>query len=1614
MNSADEREPPNTTSEGSGELNPRTPFINDDTTQLRKELEFVKDPAARARLLYELGEIYEQNGDEASTQKSYAESHLADPKSAEPLEAVIRLLEKRRALSALAKPYEALAERAQTPEEKARALLLRAQNLEDVQRDYAGARDLIRAAIESGASPVDIASAWLSLEIVAAKLGDESLRTEALLGRASHAASPDWRGLLNVAAARTCAELGDIEQALPLLDRVIKEEGHITFHAIDTAIRLLEKRRTAEETHPRLAPYLEQAALLVEGALTSGARARAIGLPEWLENLDAVIDFLIRAADLHEHNGATADAKRVLDVGLVLLSGGASDAPASSRASLAPKDGGKSSLERLLLNRRMRLAEREGDTETAAKLASRRLIGEDDGGIAAALSIRVAEEAASKGDVPRAMKALSRAVASDPESIPARALHLDLLSRDADSGALASEIERFASQLPTQAAQVRAFLLSAYLWGAKAKDAGNAKAALAQALANGASPEIVARESRALAALIGDNDWCADATRQLLELKLEDWERALLWFELLRSRLATNELEGAKDALRELASTENGKEIALGLSALLPEMKDSDESLKALDSLIEQAEGKPHVRTLALYGALRAHAKGDTERTKLLLRKLVSEGNPDPLVLSYLIDLERAAGDKAAVAALVASGAHAVGEGDLAASMHIEAGIERWALGDRAAATASFETARDVAPASASPLVTWALRAVAPDHHEARAHALDVASENPRDAIAVAFERFANESLAGNHVAARDALSGIGEGTPRDFVIASALAQLISPHADSDSPAVVTALRVLESISSETERAAASERARLSRTSAPRDLIDATHAWVETGGGTEAKLEWLSASIAGSDTTAELRARESLAESDAASAEVLRAQSKLIEACTSEGQSTTFARGNSTATRLANLELAPPGTDPRRRRAALTSLRSTAGAESVADTQSLAGWSALLAGDAEAALSSFLSVTKERENDLAAWEGVRTSANLCGRRDAAALACEQLGARSLNNERGAQFWEEAGVGWFALGPRYEDRGERAFDASFRRDPRRTVSFERLFRRVRDKKNFDRLLFLIETRLRVSTVQKEITKLHWEEARVRREKGDPEGALKALQKVTELEPEHVGALALTGEIYIRRGMYEEAADRLARLSRAKGAPPMNRVTAGVTAVDLFENKLDRFDLALEVLNALHDEGLSTLPVRERLARAAARTGSWDDATRILEELMHERPTPEGRVEAARLAAAIHRDRIGEPYGAMRALEKLLQEIPGDAEGIDALLEIADGTPTTIALLTRARETFMRALETHPGDANMVNRLARVTHAIGDTIHEQAAWAVAIALAGHDIDIELRLRQIDAETPRVPNAALTEAAFTLLCATGDDGPMSDLFRVLGPTLAEAFGPNMATLGITKRDKIDPRSGLAVQSEIASWAAAFGIREIDVYVGGKDPNGICGIGGATPAIVIGPEVNVPLSLQARARLGRELLGIARGTTITLFRDDSTISAIVVASCALAKIPVKSPPNAALAEVERLLGKAMSRKVRSAIEPICVALVKSKSSARAWASRARLSQSRAGVVTSGSIAAVLSDLFNEPMDDLGSKAFEDLRSEELMRFILSPHYAELRLALGLAPGAQ
>jgi hypothetical protein len=321
----------------------------------------------------------------------------------------------------------------------------------------------------------------------------------------------------------------------------------------------------------------------------------------------------------------------------------------------------------------------------------------------------------------------------------------------------------------------------------------------------------------------------------------------------------------------------------------------------------------------------------------------------------------------------------------------------------------------------------------------------------------------------------------------------------------------------------------------------------------------------------------------------------------------------------------------------------------------------------------------------------------------------------------------------------------------------------------------------------------------------------------------------------------------------------------------------------------------------------------------------------------------------------------------------------------------------------------SLHEAPPNADAHQRLARIAHSLGDPALEHAALSCALSLGGPDGTTELRLAHLSGQKARLPSVALSEPMLRQIVASGDDGPLADLFIALGPTLAEALGPTREGVGVTKKDRIDPKAGSTLRGEIANWAGAFGIVTFDLYVGGKDPSGVQGIAGDPPAIVVGSGVTAPLSPAIRGRVLRELISILRGTTVTRLRDDTTIAAIVVAACNLAKVRVDSPPFAVLAEVERHIGKALARKTKALIEPLCRAHTASGVDPRQWAARARATQARAAALASGDASLVLADVFGEPLERLPIVAREDVRAHELFRFFLSRPYFDLRRSLGL-----
>jgi lipopolysaccharide biosynthesis regulator YciM len=1588
--------------------------------RLRTELAATGDRARHARLLAEIADLEERSGDEPAAARDYLAAYNADSTFREPLEGLVRLLEKRRSLKNLGKLVDALARVATSPDERVRALLMRAAYQADVSSDLGEAKSAAREATEVEGAPVaEQASAWLALEVLAGRTGDTAARDESLTHRARFAADPTWHALLLLDGARIAAAAGEVERAVQLAQeaRALASEATWTATAVleqvvhdHPGIPGTDEARTRAEAH---ADALDATAALLEEALTDAARGDALGVPRWVREPARRVDAWLRAAEARRRLGQIDRAAATLDRALEQVA-----AMPAEEAALA---------EAAVITARIRIAEQKGDTATGARLAERRLATEKNPGLAAALAMRVAEHAAAEGDSPKALEALSRAITNDPGSLPARALQLDMLADGGDPGAFAGQLESFAEHLGTDEARGRAFLLAAFVWAVRANDTAGAKAALSQAAMYGVAPAVTGRLARALASIAGDTAWYEEATKRLLAAGGSEADAVSLYVELVRSRQARNDVDGAARALREMAGAPRGAWLARVLEAFLPPAEESGEpdpertvsssgtrSRAAVEELAALENDPDLSRGLSLVAAIRALQGADPAAARKQLRDLAARDGSDALVTAFLGDLDRAAGDHEAAARVAADAAVSTHDTELAATLHLEAASERWRSGDRKGAIEEIDAALTHAPEAAKTMQEWASRGVDVDSLEGRRRATERASvAGGTDGRVLALERFATEVGGGDPDDAAAALAAIDAAPEGDLGLAGALARLAWSGAAGDTEATREAIVRVASRGPRALLMATAEQVRMAREADdPEELARAASRWFDAGGGLAAALEWLAATLVLENPAEEKRARLGLAAALSGDArESLLASAALLDLRLSPYDPAPLVVGSSAAVRLANLELSAPGCDPRRRSAALVELGDALGEDAGVDAVSMAGWSALAAADAESARAAFEKAVAARPGDLAAWEGLRACGEQSGDKALRARAAAELGARCADARRGAAFWEEAALTWLELGD--EAQGETALEASFARDSKRGVAFDKLFRRVRARKENDKLLELITRRLEATDEPQEIQKLFWEQARVLREKGDQDGALHALEHVTMLEPDHVGALALLGEINIRRGNFEQAAESLARLAVLDGAPPKSRMTAGVAAVDLYENKLDRFDKALEILVALHAANLSSLPVRERLARAAARTGSWREATSILEELMHERPEADGRIEAARLAMAIHRDRLSQPQGAAAAIVKLLEEAPTDGEALDMLLQTEHPPDVRERLLKNARATLVATLQKRPTDVTTVRRLVRVSRALGDDAQHQAALGALLSLGAGDAQNEQALTLLAGKKARAPQIAIGEATMRSILAPGDEGPLSELFVLLGPTLAEALGPNLQACGVTKRDKVDPRSGLALRNEVSAWAGAFGVREFDLYVGGKEPLGVQGIAGETPALVVGSGVNTPLTPVTRARIARELLAMVRGTTVTRSRDDMTIAAIVVAACRQAEVPIEQPPYAMLVEVERLIGKAIARKTRKAMAETCRAIVRSGADAKVWSKRALASHDRVATVASGDASVVLSDVLGVATDKLGPAVKGSARAEELLRFVLSPLYLELRRSLGLEDGA-
>ncbi len=1551
------------------EAAPRQALLEDNLVWLREELEGAR-PDRVAAVRHEVGVVEQLAGRDSVAVREHLAAANALPRFKEPVEQLIVLIERHRSFKNLPTLLDHSCKTADGPEELARSLILRGWAALVHERDDVKASAALEGAL-TARSEDPIAS--FSLEWASRRLGNREAYTRALELRVA-AARGAWAGILKLDLAEALAANQEYERAHRLLIEIAAAHPELCFRALELSA-LVGRRATQPEW---ILASLQVRTDLILAALDNDLDATA-KVPPSARQRSRALHHLLETARLEQSRGRDAAAFAAL-----------------TRASDLDPD--SPIVTHGLLRQAFALEQHTALEQHAPRVMSALPPHE-----AAALWTQLGQSRLARNEPLCALEALDRALELEPTQAVPRSLAFDLLRGTRNDRGYASALEQLALVLDDPKARQRHWLLAAHVWASAALDNAAAQRALTEAEAAGAAPLTCIRVSRGLAHATGDQAWFARATQASLELE-QAADRAGAALQLWRLAVLGSDTGEADKLLGLLEAVPEGRFAARLIRAYVA----PDNALGSAEALHALALHEPDAgrRGLLEWSSALRLRRADSELPAIeRLRSVHSEQPANLVVAGTLAGLLERTGAPNEVAAVLRASAAARSELAFAASLYVDAGLRSWHAGDAEAALGDFTAAERRSSGSASAFVAWLNRN---DDAGKTVSSDDARSRAGAERLMRAVERVAPvpapgaQQLAELNAVARTAGDDTGDG----LLGAARLLLLIYGRASGTrtDPGALERFALLNADCAELADTWRYLDAISQSEVLPKSLEENARRWAMSSKQLAAALEWLGAAQRVGYREREIDAWHWLASLTPDSvAEAARANAALV-AHLCQIERAPIVAGDSPEVRLTNMETAIPGCDPRRRIQALDALGELYGAEASTMTSLLRGYNLLALGDAPAAAAAFRQYVDVYPDEPAGWEGLLATARQGDDPALLAEAAAALGNTSLEPTHAARLFEEA-ADVFSERLHDDTAATIALSRAVELDIRRESSVERLLALLRDAGDAQRLIDLAQRRLEVSENRDERLALEWERARAARQIGDTATCMHALVRVLELEPEHARALALSGELHLTHQRYAEAADVLGRLAMLETAAPSDRLTSGLCAVDLFENQLDDTRRAVDVLSSLHRAGLTTLPVRERLARAAAKSAAWDEAVVVLEQLMFERDTDEHRAEAARLALVIHRDRRQQPHAAGNAATVLLNLIPDDAETLDLALSGGLESGLALKLLGLGRNAIIDRLAQNPLQPDLIARLARIAGQTRDLrLAQVSSGALALFIPAGSARADLAL--LEQRISLLPQVALATPDLQLLTDPQDDGHLVDLLAQVSPYLNRSLGPTLESFQLGRRERIAPSAGHPSSAEVAAWVLAFGLGEFELYASPMATDRITVIADQPLAIVVGSHAIGPLGPLQRQELVRALYAIRRGAAVLTQLGEVDVAALAAAACALGGATLDAPHSGRRADFARQLERLLPRKARRALPAPALALQARGQSLSAAARAALASMDRAAALAAGDVSVVLS---GEPGARTPGSGPSSERARRLLGFVLSPAFESLRDRCGV-----
>jgi len=543
----------------------------------------------------------------------------------------------------------------------------------------------------------------------------------------------------------------------------------------------------------------------------------------------------------------------------------------------------------------------------------------------------------------------------------------------------------------------------------------------------------------------------------------------------------------------------------------------------------------------------------------------------------------------------------------------------------------------------------------------------------------------------------------------------------------------------------------------------------------------------------------------------------------------------------------------------------------------------------------------------------------------------AVSAYQDAAARAKDSRRAASLWREAA----SILEEDLDDLDGAIDAwvcAANCDIAYLDVYRRLAALYRRRGELDSLALLTDARIDAGADTPTLVGLLLEKARQRRERGDLEGVIEALDECLELDPHHFPALKELVDTHRATRDWQGAAEALIRIAR------LNRSTAEqiwafselAETYDVHLRDLSRAEASLRRIAKLAPTHLEAL---DRLASILLRQDRALEAASLLHELVRRAGNDaQARDYRIRLAGAV--EAAGQVRQAELMLEQLRAEQPTDP---DVILSVADyyqrqgAGPAEAMHLNRAVSDLRSAIHTRPDDESLWTTLVRVLHRRHGAGPASCAASAAIAI-GHPASLFEGDVTVRAEALGTASVPLSSDVDRIVAPSELPPTLRRLFALCEQAFDKILPFDAGAWRLRKPD--GAHRGLV--EEAGAVAEALGLGEPHLKVTHVAPTACMPIGGDPSTIVVGghlPQITTP---------GERMFLFARALKIASNHLAPALRArppdLDVALLALVRGPevrsVQGPEPRQMQDLRKSLLKAVPRRWRDEVESLVLEL--------------------------------------------------------------------------------